>query len=175
MEELERFQQFLIKPSEQRANYSHRCEANASTKTATLWVGNLSFYTTEEQIYELFSKCGEIRRIIMGLNAKTKTPCGFCFVEFYTHQDAADCARWVNGAMLDDRLIKTSFDVGFEEGRQYGRGRNGGQIKDDFVNFFNNDFPQGEKEGEGEKVLGKRSPRNEEHFVNSAKKMKTTE
>jgi nuclear cap-binding protein subunit 2 len=25
--------------------------------TSTLYVGNLSFYTTEEQIYELFSKC----------------------------------------------------------------------------------------------------------------------
>jgi len=49
--------------------------------STTLYVGNLSFYTTEEQIYEIFSKCGEIKRIIMGLDRNTKTPCGFCFVE----------------------------------------------------------------------------------------------
>ncbi|KAF6385192.1 nuclear cap binding protein subunit 2 [Rhinolophus ferrumequinum] len=36
-------------------------------KSCTLYVGNLSFYTTEEQIYELFSKSGDIKKIIMGL------------------------------------------------------------------------------------------------------------
>jgi nuclear cap-binding protein subunit 2 len=50
-------------------------------KSSTIYVGNLSFYTTEEQIYELFSKCGDIKRIIMGLDRNNKTPCGFCFVE----------------------------------------------------------------------------------------------
>ena len=41
-------------------------------------VGNLSFYTTEEQIYELFSQCanpeegGGIKRIIMGLDRNTR-------------------------------------------------------------------------------------------------------
>ena len=48
----------------------------------TLYIGNLSYFTTEVQIYELFSRCGEINRIIMGLNKQTKTPCGFCFVEY---------------------------------------------------------------------------------------------
>ena len=51
-------------------------------KSTTFYVGNLSFYTTEEQIYALFSKCGEIKRIIMGLDRVSKTPCGFCFVEY---------------------------------------------------------------------------------------------
>jgi len=50
--------------------------------TSTVYVGNLSFYTSEEQIYELFSKCGDVKRIIMGLDKYKKTPCGFCFVEY---------------------------------------------------------------------------------------------
>ena len=50
--------------------------------SATLYIGNLSFYTTEEQIHELFSRCGDIKRIIMGLDKVKKTPCGFCFVEY---------------------------------------------------------------------------------------------
>ena len=50
--------------------------------STTLYVGNLSYYTTEEQIHELFSKCGDVKRIIMGLDKVRKTPCGFCFVEY---------------------------------------------------------------------------------------------
>jgi nuclear cap-binding protein subunit 2 len=56
-------------------------DSNKLKASSTLYVGNLSFYTTETQIYELFSRCGDIKRIIMGLNKNTKTPCGFCFVE----------------------------------------------------------------------------------------------
>ena len=50
--------------------------------SCTLYVGNLSFYTTEEQIYELFSRGGDLKRIVMGLDKVKKTPCGFCFVEY---------------------------------------------------------------------------------------------
>lgn len=50
--------------------------------SCTLYIGNMSYYTTEEQIYELFSRCGDIKRIVMGLDKFKKTPCGFCFVEY---------------------------------------------------------------------------------------------
>ena len=49
--------------------------------SSTVYVGNMSFYTTEEQVYELFSMCGDVKRVIMGLHRANKTPCGFCFVE----------------------------------------------------------------------------------------------
>ncbi|KZZ89716.1 nuclear cap binding protein subunit 2 [Moelleriella libera RCEF 2490] len=106
--------------------------ANATT----LYVGNLSFYTTEEQVYELFSKCGEIKRLIMGLDRFDKTPCGFCFVEYYTHQDALDCMKYIGGTKLDERVIRTDPDPGFEEGRQYGRGNSGGQVRDEYREDF---------------------------------------
>ncbi|KAJ1679625.1 nuclear cap binding complex subunit [Spiromyces aspiralis] len=101
-------------------------------KSTTLYVGNLSFYTTEEQIYELFSKCGEIKRIIMGLDRNNKTPCGFCFVEYYTHECVLNCLKYINGTKLDDRIIRTDLDPGFKEGRQFGRGRSGGQVRDEY-------------------------------------------
>ena len=43
-----------------------------------LQIGNLSFYTTEEQIHDMFSKCanpedgGGVKRIIMGLDRHTR-------------------------------------------------------------------------------------------------------
>jgi nuclear cap-binding protein subunit 2 len=98
----------------------------------TLYVGNLSFYTTEEQVYELFSKCGEIKRLVMGLDRFHKTPCGFCFVEYFTHQEALDCMKYIGGTKLDERIIRTDLDPGFEEGRQYGRGKSGGQVRDEY-------------------------------------------
>ena len=52
--------------------------------STTLYIGNLSFFTREEQIYDVFSKCGHVERIVMGLDKQNKTPCGFCFVIYYT-------------------------------------------------------------------------------------------
>ena len=96
--------------------------------SATLYVGNMSFYTTEEQLYELFGKCGDVKRIIMGLDKFKRTPCGFCFVEYYLREDAENALAYVNGTRLDDRIIRTDWDAGFIEGRQYGRGKSGGQV-----------------------------------------------
>ncbi|KAI3705341.1 hypothetical protein L1987_75577 [Smallanthus sonchifolius] len=53
---------------------------HALQTATTVYIGNMSFYTTEEQLYELFSRAGEIKKIVMGLDKNTKTPCGFCFV-----------------------------------------------------------------------------------------------
>lgn len=104
--------------------------------STTVYVGNLSFYTTEDQIYEVFSKAGDIKRIIMGLDKQKMTPCGFCFVVYYTRKDTEDCVKYINGTVLDDRTIRVDFDWGFVEGRQFGRGRSGGQVRDEFRTDF---------------------------------------
>lgn len=87
----------------------------------------------------------------MGLDRHHKTPCGFCFVEYYNHQDALDCMKYIGGTKLDERIIRTDLDPGFQEGRQYGcvmitfihygarvahnprrRGKSGGQVRDEY-------------------------------------------
>ena len=105
-------------------------------RSSTVYVGNLSFFTTEEQIYELFAKAGTIRRIIMGLDRNNKTPCGFCFVEYYSHTDALACLRYISGTKLDERIVRADIDPGFKEGRQYGRGKSGGQVRDEYREDF---------------------------------------
>jgi len=104
----------------------------------TLYIGNMSFYTTEEQIYELFNKCGEVKKVVMGLDKFKRTPCGFCFVEYYARGDAEMAMRYINGTRLDDRIIRTDWDAGFIEGRQYGRGKSGGQVRDEYRTDFDN-------------------------------------
>jgi len=101
-------------------------------QSTTLYIGNLSFFTTEEQICELFGRAGDVKRIVMGLDKFKKTPCGFCFVEYYTREDAENAMRYINGTRMDDRIVRTDWDAGFIEGRQYGRGRAGGQVRDEY-------------------------------------------
>ena len=36
--------------------------------------------------------------------------------------------RYINGMTLDDRPVRADYDWGFKEGRQFGRGRSGGQV-----------------------------------------------
>jgi nuclear cap-binding protein subunit 2 len=61
----------------------------------------------------------------------SKTPCGFCFVEFYSRQIAIDCLNFLSGSVVDGNIVRCELDAGFKPGRQFGRGKNGGQIRDD--------------------------------------------
>jgi nuclear cap-binding protein subunit 2 len=40
--------------------------------------------------------------------------------------------KYANGTKLDERVIRCDLDPGFKEGRQFGRGRNGGQVRDEY-------------------------------------------
>ncbi|VDD76397.1 unnamed protein product [Mesocestoides corti] len=124
---------------DRRNNASNRELTKALLKSSTLYVGNLSFYTREEQIWELFSRAGEVRRVIMGLHRLDKTPCGFCFVEYEDREGAEMAMRYINHCRLDDRIIRTDWDAGFVEGRQFGRGRSGGQVRDEFRKDYDAD------------------------------------
>ena len=106
-------------------------QLDALDNASTLYVGNLSFWTTEAQIYELFSTVGHVQQVIMGLDRFKKTPCGFCFVEYDTHAEALACREYISNTKLDDRIIRCELDSGFIEGRQYGRGSSGGQVRDE--------------------------------------------
>lgn len=62
-----------------------------------------------------FHRCGDVKRVIMGLDRFKKTPCGFCFVEYYERGDAEHSMAWVNGTKLDDRIIRTDWDAGKDD------------------------------------------------------------
>jgi nuclear cap-binding protein subunit 2 len=127
-------------------------------ESSTLYIGNLSNYTKEEQIYELFSLCGKVKRVVMGLDRYKKTPCGFCFVEYYTHAAAGNAINCLNSTQLENRIIRADWDIGFKEGRQFGRGRGGGQKRDSVRN--ENESHRDDEAADGEDVGNKRKRRN---------------
>jgi len=134
----------VVTPLDQPSNYKdsrsrvdRQRQHDLLQKSTTLYIGNLSFFTTEEQIHDMFSKCanpedgGGVKRIIMGLDRNTRTPCGFCFVEYYTHAEALASMRYISGTKLDERIIRCDLDLGYRDGRQFGRGKSGGQVRDE--------------------------------------------
>ncbi len=50
--------------------------------------------------------------------------------------------RYVNGTRLDDRIVRVDWDAGFIEGRQYGRGKSGGQVRDGKLFSYLLDLPK---------------------------------
>lgn len=44
--------------------------------------------------------------------------------------------KYVNGTKLDERVIRCDLDPGFKEGRQFGRGKSGGQVRDEYRTEF---------------------------------------
>uniref|UniRef100_A0A673UIW0 Nuclear cap-binding protein subunit 2 n=1 Tax=Suricata suricatta TaxID=37032 RepID=A0A673UIW0_SURSU len=112
-------------------------EQNLLKESCTLDVENLSFYTTEEQMYELFSRCGDVKNVFMGLDKIKKTACGFCFVEYHNRFQAKNAMWCLNGTRLHDTIIHTDWALGFGEGRQYGCRRCGGHVRDASHEDFN--------------------------------------
>lgn len=47
-----------------------------------------------------------------------------------------DALKFLNGTKLDERVVRTDLDPGYEEGRQFGRGKSGGQVRDEFRQEF---------------------------------------
>ena len=49
----------------------------------------------------------------MGLNEKKKEPCGFCFVEYSTKEEATLALNCLNLSTLDGMQIRIDWDIGF--------------------------------------------------------------
>ena len=109
--------------------------------TCTLYIGNLSYNTTEIQLYQIFSTCGKVKRVIMGLNRLTHSPCGFAFIEYLDQESAKIARKTLMGTILDGKEIRVDMDLGFEEGRQFGRGWYGCQKRDEIRRSYDPDRP----------------------------------
>ena len=74
--------------------------------TQKVYVGNLSYNTTEGALRTLFAEFGEIASVNMITDRETGRPKGFAFVELATEEAADKAVSALNGKSLDDRQIK---------------------------------------------------------------------
>jgi RNA recognition motif-containing protein len=71
-----------------------------------LYVGNLSYDTTEDTLRTLFAEFGEIESVNLITDRYTGRSRGFAFVEMSTEQAAQEAKSGLNGKQVDDREIK---------------------------------------------------------------------
>jgi cold-inducible RNA-binding protein len=73
-----------------------------------LFVGNLTFDTTSEQLRELFAPLGEVVSVTVPTDRDTGRPRGFAFVELSTPEQAAAATQRLNGYELDGRALRVN-------------------------------------------------------------------
>jgi len=89
-----------------------------------LYVGNLSYNTTELGLREAFAQAGTVAEVKVVMDRETGRPRGFAFVEMSTDQEAQTAIQQLNGRELDGRAI--NVNEAQERGGGGGGGRGGG-------------------------------------------------
>jgi RNA recognition motif-containing protein len=72
---------------------------------AKLYVGNLSYTTTEQNIRELFMQAGNVTSVALIKEPGTQRSKGFAFVEMSTQSEAQKAISMFNGHTLNDRQL----------------------------------------------------------------------
>lgn len=102
-----------------------------------LFVGNLSFNTTENDLQDTFAAHGTVLEANLMMDRMSGKPRGFGFVTMSTDEEAQKAVAALNGAQLDGRALTVNIARPREErsgggggggggGRRYGGGGGGG-------------------------------------------------
>ena len=87
-----------------------------------LYVGNLSFDTSEESLQSAFSSFGEVSEVKIVMDRETGRSRGFAFVSMADASSARNAIAKLDGSMLDGRALR----VNEAEERQQRSGGGGG-------------------------------------------------
>jgi cold-inducible RNA-binding protein len=116
-----------LKPEEREqsgeCSVSRTVEHHMSNK---LFVGNLSFNTTENDLQDAFAAHGTVTETNLMMDRMTNRPRGFGFVTMSTAEEAQKAIAALNGAQLDGRALTVNVARPREE-RAPGGGGGGGR------------------------------------------------
>ena len=73
-----------------------------------VFVGNLNFNTTKEEVQSLFSQIGELRDVFLPIDRESGRKRGFAFVEFTSDEDAQKAIEKFNGYDLGGRPLRVN-------------------------------------------------------------------
>lgn len=90
-----------------------------------LYVGNLAFSTTEEEIKTLFAQAGTVVDAALIKDRDTGSSKGFAFVTMSNQQEADNAIKMFNGYSLGNRELKVNPARPREESGFGGRGGGG--------------------------------------------------
>jgi len=96
-----------------------------------IYVGNLSYDTTETQIRDAFTATGEVESVSLIIDRDTGRSKGFAFVEMTNDAEAKSAIEQLNGTEVDGRTMNISEarpreERGGSRGGGFGGARSGG-------------------------------------------------
>jgi cold-inducible RNA-binding protein len=94
-----------------------------------LYVGNLAFQTTSQDLQELFAQAGTVQSASVVEDRDTGQSRGFAFIEMSSEEEAASAIEQFNGKEVGGRALKVNEARPRENrgggGRGFGGNRNG--------------------------------------------------
>ena len=97
-----------------------------------LYIGNLPYRTTEDELRSLFGQAGEVVDVAIPIERESGRPRGFAFVEMADDTAASQAIQQFNGYVLLGRELRVNESQprpsigGGRDGRREGRGERGG-------------------------------------------------
>jgi RNA recognition motif-containing protein len=76
---------------------------------AKLYVGNLSYDTTEDDLRQKFAQAGTVVSIDVIKDRDTGRPKGFAFITMSNQEEAENAIKMYNGKMVDNRELKVNI------------------------------------------------------------------
>ena len=86
-----------------------RSEEKGTAIAAKVFVGNLSFRTTKEELTSLLSEAGAVVDVFLPTDRATGKPRGFAFVEFGSEGEAAEAIRRFHGRDVGGRALRLNM------------------------------------------------------------------
>ena len=91
-----------------------------------IFVGNLSYQTTQEDLQQAFAQYGGVERVNIVTDRDSGQPRGFAFVEMTERRDAETAIAQLNGAEMNGRALNVNEARPKPAGGGGGAGRGGG-------------------------------------------------
>ena len=98
-----------IPPPPAHPMFANPAAAAAGGQKNDIFVGNLAFNTTEEQLHQAFNDIGRVVNVRMVTDVDSGKPRGFAFVEFQDAQAALSAIRNMNDYELNGRRLRVNF------------------------------------------------------------------
>lgn len=96
----------------------------------TVYVGNLSYSVTEDDLTHVFAEYGSVKRVKMPVDRETGRVRGFAFVDMESDSEEAAAIEDLDGAEWMERVLKVNKAKPREE-RQDRRSSRGGNWNND--------------------------------------------